>query len=60
MKGKPIHVGRRKTFALLIYLAMMPGEHSRAVLTDLLYPTQTRNHAMSDFRQTLTFLRQLI
>jgi predicted ATPase/DNA-binding SARP family transcriptional activator len=56
----PTTIDRRKTLALFAYLAIENREHSRAVLTDLLYPEQTRERAMSDFRQTLSYLRRLI
>lgn len=51
---------RRKVLALFVYLAITGQPHSRAVLTDLLYPKQSRDRSMSDFRQTLSFLKNTI
>ena len=55
-----ISVQRRKCIALLAYLAVTAKAHSREMLTDLLFPRQSRGRAQADFRQTLSILKNTI
>lgn len=48
----------RKAFALLVYLAMTPGERApRDRLADLLWPDRSSAQARSSLRQTLSVIR---
>ena len=60
LDGSPVRLKRRKPLALLAYLAVTARTQSRDVLTEMLYPGHPRDQGYSDFRQTLTVLRQVI
>ncbi|MGD8857022.1 MAG: protein kinase, partial [Chloroflexota bacterium] len=49
-----------KVQALLIYIAVEPGAHSREKLTDLLWPGMPERSARHNLRQTLYHLRTII
>ncbi len=49
----------RKAMALLIYLAVEGGLHTREKITALLWPESDEEHGRRSLRNTLTFLRRL-
>ena len=53
LNGTSIALERRKAVALLAYLAIEPGRHSRASLSALLWPDQEQSKAYKNLRQTL-------
>ena len=55
--GVVVPMRQRKPLALLVYLAVEGGQHSRDALTELLYPNRGRDSAYSAFRQCLFVLR---
>ncbi len=55
-----ISIHSRKCIATLAYLAVTAKVHSREMLTDLLFPRQSRGRARADFRQTLSILKNTI
>jgi len=58
--GVAVTVERRKTLALLAYLAAMPGAHGRATLATLLWPELDERAAHAGLRRVLVELRQTI
>jgi predicted ATPase/DNA-binding SARP family transcriptional activator len=50
----------RKVLALLAYLAVEPGRHSRDALADLLFPELGRDRARAGVRQCLSTLRRAL
>src|SRR4051812_40086891 len=48
----------RKTQALLFYLALERGPHSREKLADLLWPESNLGRAQASFRRCLAYLRR--
>jgi predicted ATPase/DNA-binding SARP family transcriptional activator len=57
--GQPLSVTRRRTMALLIYLALTGRPHSREALATLLWPENDAESARSHFRRELFRLKQL-
>ena len=58
--GKVLIFPTRKALALLIYLAVEKGFHSREKLADLFWPTSDSEHARIALRRTLVLLRQAL
>ena len=56
----PITVDRRKTLALLAYLAVDRGGHTREFLSALLWPEYDQSKAFTNLRHTLWETQQLI
>lgn len=52
-----MHFPTRKTLALLAYLAVTPGAHSREALTALFWPGSDAAHGRAALRNTLAYLR---
>ncbi len=55
--GTPLTVDTRKATALLAYLAVEPGRHSRESLAELLWPDYAPDRARAALRRTLSTLR---
>src|SRR5689334_19840809 len=55
--GHPIKFPTRKAAALLIYLAVEGGRHSRERLTALFWPESDAAHGRAALRSTLGYLR---
>lgn len=60
LKNQPIPVGRRKTLALLAYLALTNQPQSRHTLHVLLWPDSDRASGKNNLRRELTSLRKLL
>jgi predicted ATPase/DNA-binding SARP family transcriptional activator len=60
LDGAAVEIKRRKVLSLLIYLAITAQRHSRDELAELLYGKKDREHARTNLRQTLSFLRSSI
>jgi len=60
LDGEPIEVGRRKAVALLAYLAVTGGCHSRDSLATLLWPEYDQSRARADLRRTLSVLNRTL
>ena len=58
--GHPVHVERRKAFALLVYLAVTQRPHPRDVLAALLWPDLGERQARTMLRHALTALHRAI
>jgi DNA-binding SARP family transcriptional activator len=56
LDGEPVHVGRRKSVALLAYLALSHAPQSRDALATLLWPGYDQSHARGHLRRALTTL----
>jgi DNA-binding SARP family transcriptional activator/class 3 adenylate cyclase len=54
--GDAVKFARRKVLALLAYLAMKSGGHSRDALAELLYGREDREHARANLRPLLSCL----
>ncbi len=50
----------RKALALLLYLAVEPGRHSRKTLSELFWPESDAAHARSTLRTTVVELRDVL
>lgn len=57
--GRPVPLPR-KAMALLAYLCLEPGPHSRSHLSALLWPESDDVHAAMSLRQALSKLRELL
>jgi DNA-binding SARP family transcriptional activator/predicted ATPase len=57
--GQPVSVTRRRTMALLIYLALTGRPHSREALATLLWPEHDAQSARAHLRRELFRLKQL-
>lgn len=55
-----IHADRRKSIALLAYLAIERGQHSRESLSALLWPDYAQSKAFTNLRHTLWEIQQVI
>jgi predicted ATPase/DNA-binding SARP family transcriptional activator len=60
LDGEPIHIGRRKAVALLAYLAVTGGSHSRDTLATLLWPEYDQSRARAALRRTLSVLNRTL
>jgi len=58
--GRPVAFPTRKSEALLIFLAVEGGFHSRERLTTLLWPESDEEHARGSLRSALASLRQAL
>jgi DNA-binding SARP family transcriptional activator len=59
-EGQPIGINRRKSLALLSYLAATGQAHSRDTLATLLWPEASQRRARSNLRRALSDLNQVI
>jgi DNA-binding SARP family transcriptional activator len=55
--GRPITLATRKALALLAYLAVEGGTHSREKLTAIFWPESNANQGRATLRSTLAYLR---
>ena len=53
LDGEPIHISRRKAFALLAYLAVTQQSFSRDVLATMLWPESSQHKARSYLRRAI-------
>src|SRR2546425_12694513 len=60
LDGRPITFRTRKSLAVLVYLALDPGPHSRERLADLLWPEADLVDARASLRTALNYLRQAL
>ena len=58
--NSPISIDRRKTLALLAYLAVNGGQHTRDYLSALLFPDYDQSKAFTNLRHTLWETQQAI
>jgi DNA-binding SARP family transcriptional activator len=58
--GEELHIPRRKAIALLTYLAVEIGRHSRDSLATLLWPEYDQSSARADLRRTLSVLNRAL
>jgi adenylate cyclase len=58
--GEELHIPRRKAIALLAYLAMEPGRHSRDALATLFWPDYDQSGARGRLRRTLSTLNRTL
>lgn len=58
--GKPVHLDTRKAIALLAYLAVADGPHSRDETATLLWPESDTSAARGALRRTLSSLRAAV
>jgi DNA-binding SARP family transcriptional activator len=58
--GRAIRFERKKTLALLCYLAAEGGQRPRAELADLFFPKSDERHARTDLRSILSKLRKAL
>lgn len=58
--GVPLEVNTRKAIALLAYLALEPGHHSRERLAALFWPEYDQAHARAALRSTLWTLNKVL
>jgi DNA-binding SARP family transcriptional activator/tetratricopeptide (TPR) repeat protein len=58
--GAPLRVDTRKATALLAYLAVTGGSHSRDLLVDLLWPDADPDRGRAALRRTLSVLRSAL
>src|SRR5688500_3198236 len=56
-QGRAIKFGSRKELALLIYLAVASGQHTREKLIALLWPDSDRKRGQASLRNTLRRVR---
>lgn len=60
LDGEPIHIGRRKAVALLVYLAVEKDPHSRDALAALLWPEFDQRGARAELRRALSTLNRAL
>jgi DNA-binding SARP family transcriptional activator/predicted ATPase len=60
MDGQPIHISRHKALALLVYLAVQPGMHTREALSAFLWPEYRQEKAYAYLRRTLWEIHNLL
>ncbi len=60
LDGQPIEITRRKSLALLIYLALHPGMRSRDSLATMFWPGYSQTHARGNLRRALFVLKQAL
>lgn len=58
LNDEPITLSRRKTMALMAYLAVERGGHQRAALSALLWPDYDQSRAYKNLRQTVWEIQQ--
>ena len=59
-QGHPLKFRSRKVLALLVYLVVEPGWHSRDKVTALLWPDSDRERGGVSLRSTIARLRQTL
>src|SRR5919199_6345783 len=59
-EGRPLRFGRKKTLALLCYLAAERRKRSRGELAELFWPESDERHARADLRSAVTGLRKAL
>ena len=59
-RGEPVDLGLRKAMALLAYLVITKGEHSRDELATLLWPESDQSSARASLRRTLYLINKTI
>jgi len=60
LDGELVQISRRKAVALLAYLAVTGGHHSRDSLATLLWPEYDQSRARADLRRTLSVLNRTL
>ncbi len=60
LDGQPIEINRRKSLALLIFLALHPGMRSRDSLATLFWPGYSQTDARGNLRRALFILKQAL
>jgi WD40 repeat protein/DNA-binding SARP family transcriptional activator len=60
LAGEPVHLQRRKALALLAYLILTEGPHSRDRLATLLSPNRDQSNARAVLRRALSTLKQAL
>ena len=60
LDGRPIVFRTKKALALLVYLAVDPGQHPRERLADLLWPDADVVDARASLRTALNYMRQAL
>src|SRR5688572_5283283 len=60
LNEEPVTAGRRKAVALLAYLAVEGGKHTRDSLSALLWPDYDQSKAFTNLRHTLWEVQQAI
>jgi predicted ATPase/DNA-binding SARP family transcriptional activator len=60
LDNSPVSIDRRKTLALLAYLAVNRGSHTRDYLSALLFPDYDQSKAFTNLRHTLWETQQAI
>jgi DNA-binding SARP family transcriptional activator len=60
LDGEAVHFGRRKVVALLAYLAVTSGSHSRDALATMLWPEQDQSRARAYLRVALSELNRAL
>src|SRR5919106_1875886 len=60
LDDRPIRTDRRKAVALLTYLALNHGEHTREFLSGLLWPDYNQAKAYSNLRRTIWEIHQAV
>ena len=60
LDGESVSLGRHKAVALLAYLALSPGSHSRDSLAALLRPDLDQRRARAEVRRTLSLLNRTL
>ena len=53
LDGKPLQTSRHKALALLVYLALQTGKHTREALSSLLWPDYEQKKAFAYLRRTI-------
>jgi DNA-binding SARP family transcriptional activator/pimeloyl-ACP methyl ester carboxylesterase len=59
-RGEPLDLGLRKAMALLVYLVVTKGPHSRDELATLLWPESDQSNARASLRRTLYVINRTI
>jgi DNA-binding SARP family transcriptional activator len=60
LNGAPLHIARRRTLALLLYLAVTDQRYQRDELTAFFWPELDPSHARADLRRALYQLHQTL
>jgi DNA-binding SARP family transcriptional activator len=58
--GKPVYLQRRKTLALLVYLAMAGEHHHRNTLATMLWPNHSQKESRANLRRELSLLNHAL
>ncbi|NSW52597.1 MAG: hypothetical protein HPY85_08855 [Anaerolineae bacterium] len=60
LDSQAIQTSRHKAQAMMVYLAMNPGKHSRSLLSALLWPEFSQDKAYSYLRRTLWEMKSIL